>query len=155
MKKKNRKTKTFVFYGLGFPITLINTPMKKIFDEWVVDVDLTRLQLVIFRALAFKHGRLSKEELSFIRAFLRMTATEFGRHFGVSHAAVIQWEKGKRVLTPSTEFCIRLHMLGHLRAKASEFRDLYQDIPLQVLAKKGTTKAAHIKVDIAEDFKVA
>lgn len=155
MKNKDRKTKTFVFHGLGFPITLVNTPMRKVLGEWIVDIDLTRLQLVVLRALIFKQGRLSKQELRFVRAFLCMTTTEFGRTLGVSHAAVIQWENGKRQLSPSTEFCIRLHMLGHLRAKATEFRDLYNDVPLKILAKKRAEKSTLMKIDIAEDFKVA
>ena len=84
-----------------------------------------------------------------------MTTTECRRTLGVRHAAVIQWENGKRQLSPSTAFCIRLHMLGHLRAKATEFRDLYNDVPLKILAKKRAEKSTLMKIDIAEDFKVA
>ena len=147
--------KTFVYESLGFPITLVNTPMRKVFGEWVIDIDMTRLQLVVLRALAFKKGRLTKSELKFIRKFLSLTTMAFGRLFGVSHAAIIQWEKGKRQLTPSTEFCIRLHVLGHLRAKATEFRDLYNAVPLEVLAKEKVKKAAHLEIDVSDDFKVA
>jgi len=155
MKSSEQKTKTLVYEGLGFPITLVNTPMKKIFGEWVIDIDMTRLQLVVLRALAFKPGRLTKNELQFIRKFLSLTTTEFGRAFAVTHAAVIQWENGKRILTPSTEFCIRLHVLSHLRAKATEFRNLYNAVPLEVLAKENAKKAAHLEIDISDDFKVA
>jgi DNA-binding transcriptional regulator YiaG len=155
MKNSERKVKTFVYEGLGFPITLVNTPMRKIFDEWVIDIDMTQLQLVVLRALAFKAGRLTKHELQFIRKFLVLTTAKFGRIFGVTHAAVIQWENGKRQLTPSTEFCIRLHVLNHLRVKAAEFRDLYNAVPLEVLAKEKLGKAAHLKIDVSENFKVA
>ncbi|MBF8262820.1 MAG: hypothetical protein HW387_485 [Parachlamydiales bacterium] len=155
MKNSEHKVKTFIYEGLGFPITLVNTPMRKVFGEWVIDIDMTRLQLVVLRALAFKSGRLTKHELQFIRKFLALTTANFGRIFGVTHAAVIQWENGKRQLTPSTEFCIRLHVLSHLRAKATEFRDLYNAVPLQVLAKEKTRKSTCLEIDISENFKVA
>ena len=155
MKTSERKIKTFVYGGLGFPITLVNTPMKKVFGAWIIDIDMTRLQLVVLRALVFKRGRLTKHELQFIRKFLVLTTDKFGRLFGVTHAAVIQWENGKRQLTPSTEFCIRLHVLGHLRAKAGEFRDLYNAVPLAVLAKGKTKADSHLEINIAQNFRVA
>jgi DNA-binding transcriptional regulator YiaG len=155
MKTSERKIKTFVYKGLGFPITLVKTPMRKVFGEWVIDIDMTRLQLVVLRALAFKQGRLTKHELQFIRKFLALTTAKFGRIFGVTHAAVIQWENGKRQLTPSTEFCIRLHVLGHLRAKAAEFRDLYNAVPLEVLAKEKIGAATRLEIDVSQNFKVA
>ncbi len=155
MKNSERKVKTFVYEGLGFPITLVNTPMRKVFGKWVIDIDMARLQLVVLRALVFKSGRLTKHELQFIRKYLVLTTAKFGNLFGVTHAAVIQWENGKRQLTPSTEFCIRLHVLSHLRAKAAEFRDLYNAVPLKVLAKEKLGKTASLEIDISENFKVA
>lgn len=119
---KKRKTETFVYRGLGFPITLVNAPMKKVFGEWIVDIDMIKLQMPVLRALVYKPSPLTKDELKFIRQFLFMTTTDFGRIFGVSHAAVVRWEKGQRRLTPSMEFCIRLYALNHLHAKDKEFR---------------------------------
>ncbi|MBI3508811.1 MAG: hypothetical protein HY069_04190 [Chlamydiia bacterium] len=155
MKNPERKTKTFVYKGLGFPIVLVNTPMKKVYGEWVIDIDMTRLQHVVLRALAFKKGRLSKDQLQFIRKFLSLTTTKFGQYFGVSHAAVVQWEKGTRALTPSTEFCIRLRVLDYLKAKAEEFKDLYNAVHLAVLAKTKSANRNRIEIDIADHFHVA
>lgn len=155
MSSRERKIKTFVYEGLGFPITLVNAPMKKVFGEWVIDIDMTRLQLVVLRALVFKQGRLTKDELQFIRKFLSLTTTEFGRTLGVTHSAVVQWENGKRQLTPSTEFCMRLHVLSHLRSKAADYRDLCHAVHLDVLANKKIRKATPLKIDISENFKVA
>ena len=112
-------------------------------------------RLVVLRALAFKKGRLTKQELQFIRKFLSLIATAFGRLFSVSHTAIIQWENGNRQLTASTEFCIYLHVLGHLRAKATEFRDLYNALPLEVLTKEKVKKVAHLEIDVSDDFQVA
>ena len=72
------KKQTITYSGLGFPIRLIDVPMKKMFGDWVIDIDMKELQLVVLRALVHKPLRLTKEELKFIRHFLIMTTTEFG-----------------------------------------------------------------------------
>lgn len=154
-KMKNRKIETFVYEGLGFPITLIKVPMKKVFGEWILDIDMTQLQLVAFRALAFKPTRLTRHELQFIRKFLVMTTVDFGRAFGVSHVSVVKWENGQRRISPSTEFCIRLYMLNHLRAKDKEFRNLYNEVSLEKLSKGKTEKISPLEIDVSDNFKIA
>jgi DNA-binding transcriptional regulator YiaG len=143
-----------VYHGLGFPITLVNAPMKKVLGEWIVDIDMNKLQLVVLRALVFKPARLTKQELKFIRQYLFMTTTNFGRIFGVSHAAVVNWEKGVRQISPAGEFCIRLYVLNHIQAKDKEFRCLYDTISLEKLSK-GSTKIVPLKIDAQEELKIA
>ena len=153
---KNKKTKTFVFYGLGFPITLVKTPMRKVFGEWIIDIDMENLQLLVLRALAYKPCPLTKDELKFIRKYLVMTTTDFGRTFGVSHVAVVNWEKGQRRVSAAIELCIRLHILNHLHAKDKEFRHLYNEISLEKLAKGRGEKIIPLTVDASsDDFKIA
>jgi DNA-binding transcriptional regulator YiaG len=152
---KDKKITTFVFQGFGFPITLVNAPMKKMLGEWVVDVDMTELQLVVLRALAYKPTRLTKDELRFIRKYLALTTTEFGKAFGVTHVSVLKWEKGQRVVTPSTELCIRLHVLNHLHVKDKEFRVLYNTITLEKLAKAKAEKFSSLEIDVSEELKIA
>ena len=65
-----KKTKTLIYKGLGFPIKLIDVPMKKMFGDWVMDIDMTELQIVVFKALAHKSVALTKEEFKFMRHFL-------------------------------------------------------------------------------------
>jgi hypothetical protein len=77
------KKETIVYKGLGFPIKLIDVPMKKMFGDWVIDIDMTELQLLVLMALVYKPIRLTKDELKFIRHFLVMTTTVFGKIFGV------------------------------------------------------------------------
>ncbi len=103
-----RKKESLIYKGLGFPIKLIDVPMKKMFGDWVMDIDMTELQLVVLKALASKPGQLTKNELRFIRHFLGLSSVEFGKIFGVTHSAVIQWENGKRNPSPPMELCIRL-----------------------------------------------
>ena len=68
-----KKIKTLIYKGLGFPIKLIDMPMKKMFGDWVMDIDMTELQYVVFKALVYKPTSLTKEELKFVRHFLLMT----------------------------------------------------------------------------------
>lgn len=152
---KNHRTETFIYEGLGFPIKLIDIPMRKMLGEWIMDIDMTELQLVVLRALAYKPTPLTKDELRFIRKFLVMTTTEFGKALGLSHVAVVQWEGGKRRLSPPLELCIRLYVLDHLQAKDKEFRNLYGQISLEKLSKGKNQKVVPLAISAAEDLKIA
>jgi DNA-binding transcriptional regulator YiaG len=151
----DRKTKTLIYKGLGFPIKLIDVPMKKMFGDWVMDIDLTELQLVVLKALVYKPMQLTKEELKFIRLFLELTTTEFGKIFGVTHSAVVQWENGKRNLSPPLELCIRLYAMNQLHIKDKEFRNLYNTISIEQFLHNVDKRVSPIKVDASEDLKIA
>ncbi len=153
---KNKKKSTFVFEGFGFPIKLIKVPMKKVLGEWCIDINMNKLMLVILEALIHKPIALTAEELHFIRSYLDMTATEFGKLFGVSHVAILKWENGKNRISPSLELCIRLYVLDHLKAKDKEFRALYREISLNRLSKNQATRIHRISIDATtEDLKIA
>jgi len=126
---KDRKKKTFIFEGLGFPIKLINAPMNKVLGEWYIDINMNKLMLVVLEALIHKPIPLTGDELGFIRSYLEMTTTAFGKSFGVSHVAVLKWESGENNVSPALELCIRLYILDHLHAKDAEFRVLYEYSP--------------------------
>ena len=144
---KDRKKKTFVFEGLGFPIKLINAPMKKVLGDWYIDINMNKLMLVVLEALAHKLVALTGDELGFIRSYLEMTTTEFGKTFGVSHVAVLKWESGANKVSPPLELCIRLYILDHLHAKDAEFRALYKELSLERLSKNEKGKIHPISVD--------
>lgn len=153
---KNKKKKTFIFKDLGFPIKLINAPMKKEFGEWYIDIDMNKLMRVVLEALAHKPSALTGDEISFIRSYLRMTTIDFGKIFGVSHVAVLKWESGENKISPALDVYIRLYILDYLRAKDKEFRSLYQQLNLGELSKVGKGKIHPIAVDAAsEDLKTA
>jgi DNA-binding transcriptional regulator YiaG len=158
MKKsiKDRKTKTFVYHGLGIPIKLINVPMRKIVGEWCIDINMNKLMLVVLQEIIHKPTALTGDELRYIRSHLEMTTTEFGKTFGVSHVAVLKWEGEKNNISPALELCIRLYVLNFLRAKDREFRALYNDINLQQLSKGQKGKIHPIAVDATtEELKIA
>lgn len=152
---KNKKVKTFIFHGLGFPVTLINAPMRKVFGEWILDINMENLQLAIVRILVHKPSRLTRDELRFFRKYLSLTTTEFGKIFGVSHVAVLRWEKGQRKVNPAIEFYIRLYMLNHLRVKDKDLRDFYNKIPLEKLSHAKVDKSDHLEIDVSENLKIA
>jgi DNA-binding transcriptional regulator YiaG len=153
---ENKIKKTFIFEGLGFPIKLINVPMKKVFDEWYIDINMNKLMLVVLHALAHKPTSLTGDELSFIRSHLQMTSTEFGKAFGITHAAVLKWESGENRVSPPLELCIRLYILDHLRAKDKEFRALFKGLSLEKLSEKPTGKIHPLAIDATtEDLKIA
>jgi len=150
-----RKNDTLIYKGLGFPIKLIGVPMKKMFGDWVMDIDMTELQIVVLKALVGKPAQLTKAELKFIRHFLELTTTEFGKVFGVTHSAVVQWENGKRNLSPSIELCIRLHVMNHLHVKDREFRNLYNNISIEKLSQNSNKHIHLIAVNATEDLRIA
>lgn len=143
--KKSHKTETFIYDGLGFPVKLVNVPMKKVFGEWVLDINLGKFQRDILHILAYKNQPLASAELRFIRKYFELTTTAFGKAFGVTHAAVLKWESRQNRIPPTTELCVRLFVLDKLRAKNEEFGRLYHKVTLEALAK-------HKKEPISDDL---
>ena len=131
---KETKKNTFLWEGLGFPIRLVNVPMRKVFGDWILDINLEHLQKVVLHLLARKPTPLNGAELRFIIDYLKMSTREFAQLFGVTHAAVSKWENEKSKMNPGTEVCLRLYILNHLKVADKEFRRLYLKISLQNLA---------------------
>ena len=154
--KKNRKIETFIYEDLGFPICLVNCPMKKVFGQWMLDINLAQLQETVLRVLIHKSASLNKDELRFIRKYFEMTTTKFGQFFGVTHAAVLKWESGQVRPQPTTEILIRLFVLENLSAKSDEFMQLYHEIrPADLLKQRRSNfDIQPVTIDI-DDLKTA
>ncbi len=153
---KERKIKTFIYKGLGIPIKLINVPMKKVLGEWCIDINMNKLMLVVLQEIIHKPTALTGDEFRYIRTYLEMTTTEFGKTFGVSHVAVLKWESEQNRITPALELYIRLYVLNHLRTKDKEFRVLYNAITLQQLSKDPKKKLYPIDIHATtEELKIA
>lgn len=135
-----RKTETFIYQDLGFPIVLVDVPLRKSFGEWVLDINLNQLQSDVLFYLIHKKAGLTGSEVRFIRKYLEMTTTEFAKAFGVTHAAVLKWESGENGIMPTTDLCIRLFILRKLNAKNEEFGKLiYEILPEQLLQTSNET----------------
>jgi DNA-binding transcriptional regulator YiaG len=149
-----KKIETFIYRDLGFPIKLVNVPMKKIFGEWFLDINLGKLQKSILNELVNKPIPLTGAEIRFIRKYFEMTTTEFGHLLGTTHAAVLKWEKGESRMNPATEFYMRLYVLDRLRTKDREFRKFYHQITLDNFSKhrKGKDKIIPLEIDANEEL---
>lgn len=130
--KKIRK-ETIIYEGLGFPIRLINAPVRELFGETILDINLGKFQRDILKAMIYKKQSLTGLEVKFIRKYFEMTTTIFGKAFGVTHAAVLKWESEQSRLPPTTELCIRLFILDKLQAKNDEFGKLYHMVSVESL----------------------
>lgn len=134
---KQKMIKKYLFEGLGFPVLLVDVPMRQMIGEWVLDIDLNLLQINVLNALIHKLSPLSGAEVRFIRKYFALTTAEFGKQFGVTHAGVLKWEKQEdnwANMNPATEKCLRLFVLDHLKSKDREFREFYHTISIEQLA---------------------
>lgn len=115
MKRKVKEK--YVDHSLGFPVTLLNVPMKRVRDEWVPDLPLNEYQQVVLWMLAHMPVSLSGKQVRFIRHWMEKTQQEFAEMLDVTHAAVSKWEsKGHEAtgMAKPTEVLIRLNMLTEL-----------------------------------------
>ena len=145
---KNKKIqKSYIDYGFGLPIQIINAPLKKIRDEWVLDINFEKYERAVLLALAMKPGRLSGDEVRFIRNYFEMDLKKFGSRFGdVAHSAVIKWEKCGDDVTKmgwAIEKDIRLAIVNNIRPKF--FHQAYEN--LQTIMPK---KCQRIKINFSE-----
>ena len=144
---KDRKIDTFVYEGFGFPILLENVPMRKRLGEWTFDIDLEALEKTVLFALIEKQIPLSGNQIRFIRHFLNMSTYEFADILGVTHAAVLHWEKGEKKMNVGNQIVLRLYVLNHLKVTDKEFRKIYQRLNPKRISKARFEKSP-LEIDI-------
>jgi len=145
---KEKIVNKYTYDGLGFPIVLVNAPMKQVFGEWTLNIDLNHLQQSALRALVHKPVPLNGKELRFIRKYLEMTVSTFGKLLGVSHAAVLKWENDQANINPATETYIRLYVMDRLHAKDKEFRRFYHEISIENLVRQRKDRSTSCPLEI-------
>lgn len=146
-----KKLETFTYKDLGFPIQLIEAPMKKILGEWVLDINLNLLQLEVLKMLIHQPTPLQAGELRFIRKYFDMTTTAFAEVFGVSHVAVLKWERGQ-LPAPPMDVYIRMYIMDRLKAKDSDFGKLFHEVNMASLAqaKKERRKGKRLSFNVRQ-----
>jgi DNA-binding transcriptional regulator YiaG len=130
----NEKIETITYEGFGFPIELIDVPMKQMMGEWVININLNALQLEVLKLIIHQPTPLQASELRFIRKYFEMTTTAFGKVFGVSHAAVLKWESGL-LPAPAMDVYLRMYVMDRLNAKNADFGKLFHEVNMARLAK--------------------
>jgi DNA-binding transcriptional regulator YiaG len=143
--------KSYIDYGFGFPVQLLNAPFKKVREEWVLDLNFEKYEKAVLMALVLKPARLTGNEVRFIRHHFEMDLKAFGKRFGdVAHSAVIKWEKFSDQPTNmnwATEKDIRLAITDKLNPKS--LRRVYEN-----LEKVAESKPHQLKID-PKEMKVA
>lgn len=142
MEKK--KTKRFVYEGLGFPVVLLNVSLVKKRGIWTPAIDYNKLQKEALLALAHKPVALTGDEIHFIRTYFEMTLEKFGKQFGLTHVAVLTWEKlgGKPAkINLTTELCIRLMIIEKLKLNNQVFRETFREFDVEGIAKTSVLKS--------------
>jgi DNA-binding transcriptional regulator YiaG len=135
--KERKRVAVFVYEGLGFPISLHNVPMVKVRGIWTPDIDYNQFQKQVLIALAHRPFPLTGDELQFIRNYFGLTLQAFALQFGISHVAVMKWERRKEKIAkiqPSTEMCVRLFILEKLNVSNDLFRSIFRSFDLSKIA---------------------
>lgn len=128
---KRKVVKSFVYQGLGFPVILNHVPVIEVRGVWTPDVDLNLLQKVVLLGLAHQRSDLTGNQIRFIRTWLSFNQSDFGRLLGVTHPAVVKWEKrGNRParITVTTQRALRMMVIDRLLRKDEEFRQAFRII---------------------------
>jgi DNA-binding XRE family transcriptional regulator len=144
---KTKKVKRFIYEGLGFPVVLINVSLVKKREIWTPAIDYNKLQKGVLVALTQKPTALTGHEIHFIRTYFEMTLENFGKHFGVTHAAVLNWEKmGDKwaKMNPTTELCIRLLILEKLNMSNQIFRDVFREFDIEGIVKASKSSSPKV-----------
>lgn len=107
----------YVEESLGFPVILLNVPMKRLRGEWLPDIPLNEFQRVVIWLLAHMTVAMTGRQIRFVRHWMQKTQQEFAAMLDVTHAAVSKWEhKGHEPsgMAKPTEVLLRLNMLTDL-----------------------------------------
>ena len=129
--KEHKIDKKFVYEGLGFPVILYNVPMIKLRGKGALDINMNLFQQAVLLALAYYPFDLTGDHIRYIRSWLRLSYEKFAALFGVTHPAVLKWEKAKdrtAKISVSTQREIRLFVLNHILKNDCEFRNAYRKI---------------------------
>ncbi len=139
--------KRFIYAGLGFPIALVNVSLVKKRGVWTPAVNYNKLQKEVLLALTHKAVALTGNEIHFIRTYFEMTLENFGKNFGVTHVAVLTWEKmGDKPakINPTTELCMRLFVLEKLNTNNQIFREAFREFDFAGIAKTSSLRSTKL-----------
>jgi DNA-binding transcriptional regulator YiaG len=126
-----KRVAKYVDRGFGFPVVLEQVPMVQVRGKWTPAINYPQLARAVLRQLAVLNGRLTGQQVRFVRLHFAMTLQAFATRFGVSHVAVLKWEHRGHTptgMTWSTEKDLRLFIQQHLSGQPREFLQLYEQL---------------------------
>ena len=143
MEKKRQAQ--YVDHGFGFPIVLEGIELVKVRGHWTPNVNYNELAKQVLLELAQLRGRLTGDQIRFIRHYFEMTLGKFAERCNVTHPAVLKWERAGPKPTGMnwcTEKDIRLFITTELEGTGKALLALYHRLETATPAR-----AAKVKVD--------
>ncbi len=144
-KRETKIQDRYVDRGFGFPIVLKGVTMAKVNNRWTPLVNYNVLSTAVLAQLASLDGRLTGNQVRFIRLTQKMTLQQFAGRLGLTHPAVLKWERtgdNPTGMNWSTEKDIRLLAASALNGIAKDFLRLYHKLEKAVPAN-----AARVELD--------
>lgn len=84
--------KVFIDTRFGFPVELRGVKSRTFQGEEVPVVNANHLRRAVIAALILKPGRLTGNEIRFLRLWMELNLSQLAEELGVTHPAVIKWE---------------------------------------------------------------
>lgn len=138
--------KTVKFNGFGFPVILLNAPMKIEHGEEIPNVNFNRLQDNLFQALLLKPSRLSGAEVKFLRHYLKLTQEAFSKTLKVERSLISKWESKDLKATGMSS-----HIEIFLRLKLAKLKNQSIDRNFSVGEPATDTKSVGKPIEIRLD----
>ena len=148
---KQKVEQEIIYQGLGFPVVLRNVPMIEVREVWTPDIDLNVLQKAVLIALAYHPVDLTGNQIRFIRTWLRLTQTEFGKLFGLTHPAIVKWEKTENrssKMNLSTQRDLRIWLLDQLLLNDESFRKGFKIVHKTIYKRSAKPLELNVPTDL-------
>ncbi len=144
----------FLYEGLGFPIEMAHVEMINLNGEWLPKIDVRQIADEAIKKIATQEGRLTGNQVKFIRSYFSMALREFGETVAhESHTAVSKWEQRGNEITKmneNTEQVLRLFIIEQTQTKTknqqADFYKNFQKSKIFFNAKDKTPKLVHINM---------
>lgn len=121
----------YIDHGFGFPVILEGVSMVKVRGHWTPNIDYNDLAMKVLLELARLRGRLSGNQVKFIRLHFKFTLQRFAERFDLTHPAVLKWENAGNNPTGmnwSTEKDLRMLITIELKGSARDLVALYNQL---------------------------
>lgn len=129
--KTEKMIKKMIYNGFGFPIVLINVPAKIVRGNLEPAINYKTLGASVIEALCQKETPLTGNQVKFIRLYFELPLREFAELFGLSHPAVLKWERygdDFAGISPATEKTLRLEAIFRLGLNAKDFYRVFSKL---------------------------
>lgn len=154
LKLTKKNLNRYDYKGCGFPVVILNAPMRNLMGDWVLDIDPRLIDRQVALELAKSHAKLTGNQVAFLRKWSGQTMRAMGSSLSTSHVAVHKWEQfGNRTtnMDENTERFLRMRTMLQAGLSPKEVINLVMDLSEKYKRMKTTT----LKVNAAEISKAA